>query len=129
MSLLSAQAAVAIENARLYESATAWSRQLESMQEISEALVGELDLPRLLQLVVERMRELIDARIVAIALPVADGLRVEAIAGEGAETLLHAMIPLESKIGHVFGAAAASGSTRSSTIPRSCKRSRAASPL
>ena len=103
VSLLSAQAAVAIENARLYESATAWSRQLESLQEISDALVGELDLPRLLQLVVERMRELIDARIVAIALPVADGLRVEAVVGESAETLLHETIPLESKIGHVFG--------------------------
>src|SRR5262249_62003603 len=49
---LSAQAAVAIENARLYESATSWARQLESMHEISTALVAELDLPRLLQLVV-----------------------------------------------------------------------------
>ena len=38
VSLLSAQAAVAIENARLYESATAWSRQLESLQEIGTAL-------------------------------------------------------------------------------------------
>src|SRR5262249_45704974 len=68
--LLSAQAAVAIENARLYESATAWSRQLESMQEISEALVAELDLQRLLELVVERLRELIHARVVAGGLPV-----------------------------------------------------------
>jgi len=93
---------VAIENARLYESATAWSRQLESMQEISEALVGELDLPKLLQLVVERMRELIDARVVAIALPVADGLRLEAIAGDGADTLLHTVIAQTSKIGNVF---------------------------
>src|SRR3954449_9781332 len=93
VTLLSAQAAVAIENARLYESATAWSRQLESMQEISQALVGELDLPRLLQLVVERLRELIDARIVAIALPVGDGLRVEAIAGDGAELLRYTSIP------------------------------------
>ncbi|HET7128879.1 MAG TPA: GAF domain-containing sensor histidine kinase [Gaiellaceae bacterium] len=102
VTVLSAQAAVAIENARLYESATDWSRQLESMQEISEALVAELDLPKLLQLVVERMRELIDARIVAIALPVADGLRVEAIAGEGAETLLHTVITHDSKVGNVF---------------------------
>jgi two-component system, NarL family, sensor histidine kinase DevS len=100
--LLSAQAAVAIENARLYESATAWSRQLESMQEISEALVGELDLPRLLQLVVERLRELIDARVVAIALPVTDELRIEAIVGEHMEGLLHAVIPQASKIGHVL---------------------------
>jgi signal transduction histidine kinase len=102
VTLLSAQAAVAIENARLYESTAAWSRQLESMQEISEALVGELDLAKLLQLVVERMRELIDARIVAIALPVSDGLRIEAIAGEGAETLLHSVIPHRSKTGNVL---------------------------
>jgi signal transduction histidine kinase len=102
VALLSAQAAVAIENARLYESATAWSRQLESMQEISQALVGELDLPRLLQLIVERLRELIDARIVAIALPAGDDLRVEAIAGQGVEGLLHAPVPRESKVGHVL---------------------------
>lgn len=105
VTLLSAQAAVAIENARLYESATSWSQQLESMQEISEALVSELDLPRQLKLVVERLRELIDARIVAIALPVTDGLRVEAIAGESAETLIHSLIPHESKIGHVLARA------------------------
>ncbi len=102
VTLLSAQAAVAIENARLYESATSWSRQLESMQEISEALVGELDLPKLLQLVVERLRELIGARIVAIALPVFDGLRLEAIAGDETGTLLHTTIPHASKSGQVL---------------------------
>jgi signal transduction histidine kinase len=102
VALLSAQAAVAIENARLYESATAWSRQLESMQEISEALVGELDLPRLLQLVADRLRELIGARVVAIALPAGDALRIEAISGDGSETLLHIPVPHESKIGHVL---------------------------
>ena len=102
VALLSAQAAVAIENARLYESATAWSRQLESLQEISSALVGELDLPRLLQLVVERLRELIDARLVAIALPVADGLRVEAIASDEPNDLLHQVFTRESKAGAVL---------------------------
>jgi signal transduction histidine kinase len=102
VSLLSAQAAVAIENARLYESATGWSRQLESLQEISSALVGELDLPRLLQLVVERLRELLDARIVAIALPVPDGLRVEAIAADEINDLLHTVFPRVSKAGAVL---------------------------
>jgi signal transduction histidine kinase len=100
--LLSAQAAVAIENARLYESATSWSRQLQSMQEISEALVGELDLPRLLQLVVERLRDLIDARVVAIALPAGDALQVAAVAGEGADVLRDASIPRASKVGSVL---------------------------
>ena len=36
--LLASQAAVAIENARLYESATRWSRQLESLMEVSGAM-------------------------------------------------------------------------------------------
>jgi signal transduction histidine kinase len=102
VALLSAQAAVAIENARLYESATGWSRQLESLQEISSALVGELDLPRLLPLVVERLRELIDARLVAIALPVADGLRVEAIASDQPNGLLHQVFTRASKAGAVL---------------------------
>ena len=42
--LLAAQAAVAIENARLYESTRQWSRQLESLNEVSEALATEADL-------------------------------------------------------------------------------------
>ena len=102
VALLSAQAAVAIENARLYESATAWSKQLESLQEISAALAGELELPRLLQLVVERLRELIHARVVAIALPAPDGLRIEAIASEQPNELLHELIPYETKVGAVL---------------------------
>ena len=39
VTLLAAQAAVAIENARLYESATRWSRQLESLHEIVRSMV------------------------------------------------------------------------------------------
>ena len=41
--LLAAQAAVAIENARLYEAATRWSRQLESLNEVGNALATETD--------------------------------------------------------------------------------------
>ena len=52
--LLAAQAAVAIENARLYESATRWSRQLESLIEVGNALSGEIELPRVLQLVTDK---------------------------------------------------------------------------
>jgi signal transduction histidine kinase len=96
VTLLAGQAAVAVENARLYESATAWSRQLESLNEIGNALVGELDLSRLLQLVASRLRELIEARIVAIALPAGDELRFEAAAGEGADTMLGFSLPRES---------------------------------
>jgi signal transduction histidine kinase len=102
VSLLAAQAAVAIENARLYESATAWSRQLESLHDVGTALSGELELPSLLDLVTVRLRELIGARIVAIALPAGDALRIEAVAGDGAEALLHETLTAASKIGRVL---------------------------
>jgi signal transduction histidine kinase len=87
--VLAAQAAVAIENARLYESARQWSRQLESLNEVSEALVGEGDLEHLFELAASRLRELVDARIVMIQRPSIGGeaLTVEAASGEGAEQL------------------------------------------
>jgi signal transduction histidine kinase len=77
--VLAAQAAVAIGNARLYEEATGWLRQLESMDEISRALVSDLDLRRMLEVICGRLRELVSARSVFVALPGADGnLRIEA---------------------------------------------------
>jgi signal transduction histidine kinase len=87
LQLLAAQAAVAVENARLYEAATAWSQQLESLNEVGAALVGELELEPLLDLIASRLRELIGARIVAIALPSAGALRIAAVDGDGAEAL------------------------------------------
>jgi signal transduction histidine kinase len=103
VSLLAAQAAVAVENARLYESATSWSQQLESLNEIGGALVGELELGPLLDLVTSRLRELIGARLVAIALPTGNSLRIAAADGEGAADL-EAISSLEhdSKTGRVL---------------------------
>ena len=48
VTLLAGQAAVAIENARLYEASARWSRQLESLEEVGNALATETDLERLL---------------------------------------------------------------------------------
>ncbi len=80
--LLASQAAVAIENARLYESTTRWVRQLESLNEVSTALVGEFELPRLLGIVCQRLRELLGARVVCVALPDPDDvLRIAASDG------------------------------------------------
>jgi len=102
--LLAAQAAVAIENARLYESATRWSRQLESLNEVGNALATETDVDRLLNLLVNRLRDLIDARLVLVLLPATgDELRFAAAAGEGAEELLGQTIPrTNSKSGRVL---------------------------
>ena len=103
VTLLAAQAAVAVENARLYESATAWSQQLESLNEVGAALVGELELDPLLDLVVSRLRQLIGARLVAIALPAGRHLRIAAADGAGAEDLSSiGELERDSKTGRVL---------------------------
>ena len=102
--LLASQAAVAIENARLYESATRWSRQLESLIEVSGALSRETEVDRLLELVARRLLELLNARVVVIALPAGtDELRIVTAAGEGAVELTGTTVSRgESKAGRVL---------------------------
>jgi signal transduction histidine kinase len=102
--LLASQAAVAIENARLYESAMRWSHQLESLIEVTSALSQETDVERLLELVARRLHELLDARLVAVALPQGDEeLRIVTAAGETADEVVGTTLALgESKTGRVF---------------------------
>ncbi len=102
--LLAGQAAVAIENARLYEAATAWSKQLESLNEVGNALATETDLARLLDLVARRLCELLDARLVMVLLPSgADEFRFAAVAGDESERLIGETIPRSmSKTGRVL---------------------------
>ncbi len=104
VTLLAAQAAVAIENARLYEAATRWSRQLESLAEVGNALTGEVELSSLLELVAKRLRELIDARLVLVALANAEaGLRVHTADGEHAEEAIGLVLDQNgSRTGRVF---------------------------
>ena len=104
--LLAAQAAVAIENARLYEASRHWSRQLESLNEVSELLVAETDVSKLFRLAADRLRELVAARAVLIELPSVDGqsLVVEAASGENADALLGLKLDMQrSKAGRTFG--------------------------
>jgi signal transduction histidine kinase len=105
--LLAAQAAVAIENARLYESATRWSRQLESLHETVRMVVDETDMTRLLSLVCERVRALTQARLALVVLPVeGDRLRVVAADGEDDELVSslrgHEFRRDASKVGRVL---------------------------
>src|SRR5436190_1053573 len=101
--LLASQAAVAVENARLYEAATGWSKQLESLNEVGNALATETDLDRLLDLVARRLRELLDARLVMVLLPAgADELRFAAVAGDQAELAGATITRSTSKSGRVL---------------------------
>jgi signal transduction histidine kinase len=101
--LLAAQAAVAIENARLYESSTRWLRQLETLNEIGTALASEIELEPLLALVAARLRELVQARLVLIALPQGDAMTVAAAEGDGAYGVVGARLEFGgSKAGRVL---------------------------
>jgi signal transduction histidine kinase len=102
--LLAAQAAVAIDNARLYESSTRWLRQLESLHEIGNALAAELELEPLLGIVAARLRDLVDARMVLVAVPdTPTALRVAAVDGDAADELTGMTLPLVgSKVGKVL---------------------------
>jgi two-component system, NarL family, sensor histidine kinase DevS len=105
--LLAAQAAVAIENTRLYDSSNRWLRHLESLGEIGDAIAGELELEPLLALVTRRLRALINARLVLIALPETGSrrLRIAAADGEGSDAYGVTGVELEldgSKTGRVL---------------------------
>jgi len=104
VTLLASQAAVAIENARLYESSRSWARQLESLNEITAAMASEVDPGRLLKLIVTQLRELLDARFVAILLPDGeDWLELTAADGEEADELVGFRLSASrSKAGRVF---------------------------
>jgi signal transduction histidine kinase len=105
VTLLASQAAVAIENARLYESATRWLRQLESLNEVGNALLTEIELPRLLALIARRLRELAGARLVLIGLPQPSGdVRIEAADGDRADQMIGTVVSgTSSKSARVLG--------------------------
>lgn len=97
--LLAAQAAVAIENTRLYETSTRWLRHLESLAEIGDALAGELELEPLLGIIARRLRGLVNARLVLIALPEPgrESLRVAAADGEASDA--YGLVGIELELG------------------------------
>ena len=104
VTLLAAQAGIAIENARLYEAATVWSQQLESLNEIGNALTTETDLGALLDLVSRRLRDLLDARIVLVLLPEGDRMRIAAAAGAAVDAVGESFERQGSKSGRVLDA-------------------------
>jgi two-component system, NarL family, sensor histidine kinase DevS len=104
VTLLASQAAVAIENARLYESSRTWANQLESLDEITAVMLSDIDPARVLELIVERMSELLDARFVAVLTRAGeDWLEIAAAHGESSDELVGLRLPLDrSKSGRVF---------------------------
>jgi signal transduction histidine kinase len=104
VSLLADQAAAAIERTRLFEARDEWSKQLESLNEIGNAIAGETDLGRLLDLVARRLRELVGARLVVVMLPIGEAeLRYAAISSEAdGDFLGQTILRSSTKSGRVF---------------------------
>jgi signal transduction histidine kinase len=100
MVVLADWAAIAIGNARLYQSVLDRRdeleravRALETTTEISRAVGGEIEIDRILELIAKRGRALVEARTMLVALVEGKELRVVAGAGErGAAAIDHRQI-------------------------------------
>jgi signal transduction histidine kinase len=71
--------------------------------EVGNALSGEIELPRVLQLVTDKVRDLIGARAVFIALPAGGRLVIQAASGEAVEPLVGTELPSTAKSMRVLG--------------------------
>jgi signal transduction histidine kinase len=103
--ILAEWTAIAVENARLYRSAQLRGEEmeqavhrLEATSEIARAVGGETDLDRILAIVVERGRALVDARSLLILLREGEELVVVASAGVREGDMARARIPIRGSI-------------------------------
>jgi len=100
---LATAAGVAIENARLYDDARRRERRLRASAEVTTALLSGTEPDDVLELVAERARDLANADVACIALPLGDELAIEVAHGKFAERLLGMRVPPEaSLVGAVF---------------------------
>jgi signal transduction histidine kinase len=95
---LAAAAGVAIENARLYDDVRHRERRLRASSEVTTALLSGAEPEDVLRLVAARARDLADADVAAIALPLADTLVIEVADGDAAERMTGVRIELEGSL-------------------------------
>lgn len=80
--VLSNQAAVAIENAQLYQEVEDGRLHAEAIQVIGRALASELDYQRIVRNVADFAHRLVDANFVIVAVPEGEGFQLVAVAGQ-----------------------------------------------
>jgi signal transduction protein with GAF and PtsI domain len=99
---LASQAGIAVDNARLYglamsneAAARRRLRELEVVQEIGNALLGELDPTRVLRMIANESVDLMGATVAYIGMPDEDGvnMRVRVAAGRGAGSIEGMVLP------------------------------------
>ncbi|MDJ0344719.1 GAF domain-containing protein [Streptomyces sp. H10-C2] len=108
LSTLAVAAGVAIDNAELYRAARQRERWLAANAEVTRSLLSGSPQGEVLHLVVDHAREIAEADLAVIALPVGESgeLRVELAVGEGAKVHQGLLLPGD---GSFVGAALRSG--------------------
>jgi signal transduction histidine kinase len=102
---LGATAAIAVENARLYESAQTRGEWLQAVAAITrQVLAADPDSANQpLHLIAEASLRIADADLVTVVLPSGDELRVDVAVGTGAERLPGTILPISGSLsGQVF---------------------------
>lgn len=97
---LASAAAVAIENARLFEQVRRREATLSAIQEIATALLAGEDPRGILVTIARRARELVGARLATVAMPQpgGDNLVMEVVEGEPSEGLEGAVYPVSDTL-------------------------------
>jgi signal transduction histidine kinase len=114
VTMLAAQAGVAIENARLFAESKKHAATLEravtqlaGVAEINDAILSGQPIERVLDMIADQLRQSIGCRLVSVALidAASDVIRVQAAAGDGASEIRGVEVPLSgSKAGVVLAA-------------------------
>ncbi len=93
--LFAAQAAVALENARLYAETQRYTQSLTHLNRISQAIISTLDEGAVWQLLINGARALLDAQATSVLLhdPAGDELVFAAVSAPGDDVLLGARMP------------------------------------
>jgi signal transduction histidine kinase len=94
LTMLAAQAAIAVENARLYDELWGHQRWLEAIREISLRILAGDATDSVIQLVAHRARALVGADSASVVLPSGDGALTVVVAdGAHADELLGMVVP------------------------------------
>ena len=92
------QAAVAIENARLYAETSRRADELQTLFAVQQAITGRLDLEAILQLVADEARRLTNSKRSAVFLLDGDALRISVMSGDDRPDMLDYRMPVDDSL-------------------------------